>query len=57
MVVKMLLEREDVNPDRADTAYGQAPVSWAAGGGHHQIVKMLLEREDVNLYKADTNST
>jgi len=53
----MLLEREDVNPDRADTVYGQAPVSWASGGGHHQIVKMLLEREDVNLYKADTDST
>jgi len=35
-VVKMLLEREGVNPDRADTAilYGRTPIPWAAEGGH-----------------------
>jgi len=32
-VVKMLLEREGVNPDRADTIYGRTPISWAVEGG------------------------
>ncbi|KAG0633719.1 ankyrin repeat-containing domain protein [Tuber brumale] len=50
----MLLERGDVNPDRADTAYGQTPLSLAAVGGHEGIVKMLLERGDVNPNQADT---
>jgi len=47
-IVKMLLERGDVNPDQADTYYGQTPLSLAAQNGHHGIVKMLLERGDVN---------
>jgi len=53
-VVKMLLEREDVNPNQADTEYGQTPLLWAAEGGHEGVVKMLLEREDVNPNQADT---
>jgi len=52
-VVKMLLEREDVNPDQSDTFYGRTPLSWAAENGHERIAKMLLEREDVNPYQAD----
>jgi len=44
----MLLGREDVYPNHADTKYGQTPLSWAAAIGHEGVVKMLLEREDVN---------
>ena len=50
----MLLEREDVNPDKPDTKYGQTPLSWAASKGHEVVVKMLLEREDVNPNQPDT---
>ena len=53
-VVKMLLERGDVNPDQPDTGYGQTPLSCAALGGHEGVVKMLLEREEVNPDKPDT---
>ena len=53
-VVKILLEREDINPDQADTKYGQTPLSWAAENGHERVVKMLLERGDVNPGHADT---
>ena len=52
-VVKALLEREDVNPNKADTKHGRTPISWAAGNGHEGIVKVLLERKDVNPNKAD----
>ena len=47
-VVKMLLEREDINPDQPDIDGGRTALSWAAENGHEGIVKMLLEREDVN---------
>ena len=47
-VVKVLLEKEDVNPDQADTQYGRTPLWWAARKGYEGVVKMLLEREDVN---------
>ena len=53
-VVKVLLEREDVEPDQADTKYGRTPLSWAAKNGHDGIVKILLEREDVNPNQLDT---
>jgi len=53
-VVKRFLEREDINPDQADTFYGQTPLSWAAGNGHEGVVKMLLQRENVNPDQADT---
>ena len=50
----MLLEREDVNPNQADTGYGWTALSWAARNGHKGVVKMLLEREDVNPDHEDT---
>ena len=53
-VVRMLLEREDVNPDQPDSKYGRTPLSWAAEKGHDGIVKMLLAREEVNPDHADT---
>ena len=53
-VVKMLLERGDVNPDQPDTTYGATPLTWAVVNGHERIVKMLLEREDLNPNQGDT---
>ena len=53
-VVKMLLEREDVNPNQADTEYGRTPLWWAAEEGHKEVVKLLLEREGVNPDQIDT---
>jgi len=44
----VLLEREDVNPNTADTKYGETPLSWAAENGDEGVVKILLERDDVN---------
>jgi len=53
--VKMLLEREDVNPNQADSGYwgGHMPLTRAAMSGHKEVVKMLLEREGVNPNQAD----
>ena len=53
-VVKMLLERKEVNPSQAGTLYGRTPLAWAARCGHEEIVKMLLEREEVNPDQSDT---
>jgi len=53
--MKMLLEREDVNPDQPDTLYAQAPLSRAAQTGYEGAVKMLLERKDVNSDQPDTS--
>jgi len=53
-IVKLLLEREDINPNTADIEYGQTkPLSWAAEGGHEEAVKFPLEREDINPSIAD----
>ena len=52
-VVKVLLEREDVNPNQADTECGRTPLLWAAEKGHKEVVKILLEREDIDPNKAD----
>src|SRR5207302_1854123 len=53
-VVLMLLEREDVNPNTADTSYGRTPLSWATVNENVGVVKMLLQREDVNPNTPDT---
>ena len=47
-VVKMLLEREDVNPNMVDKKSGRTPLSLAAECGHEGIVKIILGRKDVN---------
>jgi len=51
-VVKILLGREEVNPDKPDY-YGVTPLSYAADYGHAGVVKTLLGREEVNPDKPD----
>ena len=46
--MKLLLEREDVNPD-SHSMSGETPLSVAPKNGHEGIVKLLLGREDFNL--------
>jgi len=47
-IVKLLLDRKDVNPEIPDTTYGQTPLSCAAENGREGVVKLLLGRKDVN---------
>ena len=53
-VVKVLLEREDIDPNIADTQDGRTPLTLAAENGHEGLVKLLLERRDTNHDTADT---
>ena len=46
-VAKVLLEREDIDPNQIDAREGRTPLSWAAEYGHEAVVKMLSERKDV----------
>ena len=46
-VVKILLKRDDVDPD-GQGRWGHTPFSFAAGNGHEGVVKILLERDDVD---------
>ena len=46
-IVKLLLDRKEVNPDPRDHD-GRTPLAYAAEGGHEGIVKLLLGREGVN---------
>ena len=54
-VIKVLLEREDINPDQQDPADGRTPLSLAAENGREGVVKLLLERGDVNPDHVDTD--
>jgi len=54
-VVKILLEREDINPNQAGTDYGRTPLAWAAERGHEGVVRILLEREGVDPNQVDIN--
>jgi len=53
-VVKMLVGRDEVNPDVADEG-GRTPLSYAAEGGYGEVVRLLLEREEVNPDKPDND--
>ena len=46
-VVKMLLARNDVNPEKPDK-HGQTPLCSAAENGHEGVVKILHGRDNVN---------
>ena len=52
-VVRVLLERSDINSGTPSTKYGSAPLLWAAENGHEGVVRILLERNDVNPNKLD----
>jgi len=53
-VVKLLLEREDVDPNRPDK-HGATPLGYAVYGGNGRVVKLLLGREDVDPNRPDEN--
>ena len=40
MVVRLLLARDDVDPDSKDN-YGRTPLSRATANGHEAVVKLL----------------
>jgi len=46
-VVKTLLGRDDINPDKPNNG-GETPLYWAATYGYEGVVKILLGRDDVN---------
>ena len=52
-VVRVLLERGDVNSDKPGTEYGLAPLLWGAENGHEGVVRILLERSGINPNKSD----
>jgi len=51
-VLKMLLEREEVNSDKPDNL-GRTPLWDAAWYGHEGVVEILLGREEVDPDKPD----
>jgi len=53
-VVKVLLKREGINPDQADSIHGQTALAWAAEMGHLGVAKVFLQRKDINPDLADT---
>ena len=47
-VVRILLRRDNVNPDKPDNG-GRTPLMCAAWNGHEEVVRMLLGRDGVSL--------
>jgi ankyrin repeat protein len=54
-VVKLLLAKDNIDPDLQDSQYCRTPLSWAAEGGHEAIVKLLLEIGKVEVDSKDNN--
>ena len=53
-VVKLLLQREGVDPDRPGS-HDSTALSWAANNGHERVVELLLGRKDVDPNRPDKN--
>ena len=53
-IVKLVLERKDINPNTADTKYSQMQPWWAAIHGPEGVVQLLLEQVDNYPNTADT---
>jgi len=53
-VVRLLLTRDDINPDKPDNN-GRTPLSWTSQTGHEGVANLLLARDDINPNKADNN--
>ena len=51
-VVKLLLGREDVDPNHPD-GYDRTPLGCAAAEGHQGVVKLLLEQKSVDPIRPD----
>ena len=49
-VVRILLGRDDIDPDKQDW-HGRTPLWAAAKVGHGGVVKLPTERDDINLDK------
>jgi len=47
-VVKLLLDKEGVDPDSKGSYYNRTPLSRAAKNGHEAVVKLLLDKEGVD---------
>lgn len=47
-MVEVLLKRNDVDPNKADTKYDRTPLVWVARARRKGMVEMLLERGDVD---------
>jgi hypothetical protein len=43
-VIKLLLDKERVDPDSKDAKYGGRPLWRAAANGHEAVVKLLVEK-------------
>jgi len=52
-VVRVLLQRGNINPNITNTIYGQTPLLLAARDGYGGVVRILLEWSEVNPEKAD----
>jgi ankyrin repeat protein len=52
-VVKLLLDRDDVEADSKDIIFGLTPLSRAAASGHEAVVRLLLERAGVETDSKD----
>jgi ankyrin repeat protein len=44
--VKLLLDKDGVDPDSKDNKYGRTPLSWAARNGHEVLVKLLQSQDN-----------
>ncbi|KAJ5662531.1 uncharacterized protein N7477_010147 [Penicillium maclennaniae] len=51
-VVRMLLDRDDIQPDRGNSQ-GRTPLSFAAERGHTPVVDLLLRQNNVNVNSKD----
>ena len=53
-IVRLLVEREDVDVDSKDNVHGRTPLSWAAISGHEPVVQLLVGRENVDSDSKDS---
>ncbi len=52
-VVKVLLQKDDVEVNLKDTTTGQTPLLQAVEKGHLAVVKLLLEKDNVDINSKD----
>ena len=47
-MLKLLLERKDIDSNTTGTKWGGTPLCMAAQNGYESVAELLLEREDIN---------